>query len=94
MPPIEYDPVKNAENIAKHDIALKFAPLLFAGEYIEQIDDRHDYGETRFVATGPIAEFGGRIFVAIYTWRRDKRRIISLRKANDREIRNYRNSHS
>lgn len=34
---------------------------MFEGKYIEEEDTRRDYQETRLVATGPIAEFGGRI---------------------------------
>lgn len=86
---IEYDPVKNEENIAKHGLPLDLAELLFDGPFIEEEDGRFDYAETRFIATGPIAPFGNRIFVIVYTWRDGVRRIISFRKANDREVRKY-----
>lgn len=65
------------------------AELLFDGPFIEEEDSRFDYGETRFVATGPIEAFGDRIFVVVYTWRGNVRRIVSFRKANDGEIRKY-----
>ncbi len=86
---IEFDVAKDEENQRKHDLPLGAAELLFVGPFIEEEDRRRDYGETRFVATGPIAEFGGRIFAVVYTWRGPVRRIISFRKANDREIRKY-----
>ena len=47
-------------------------------------DSRRD--EPRFIATGFI---GNRLHVAAYTRRGDKRRIISLRKANQREAKNH-----
>ena len=89
---IEFDPMKNDENLAKHQLPLHFAELVFDEPFVEEEDDRHDYGETRFVATGPIALFGDRIFVVVYTWRDGLRRVISFRKANDRETRKYRAS--
>ena len=77
----------------KHALPLGAAELLFDGPFVEEEDGRRAYGETRFIATGPIASFGERIFVVVYTWRDGARRIISFRKANDREIRKYQASH-
>ncbi len=45
-------------------------------------DDRKDYGELRFITIGWLA---GRMVVLVWTPRGARRRIISLRKANDRE---------
>ena len=90
---IEFDVAKDLANQRKHDLPLGAAELLFHGPYIEEEDNRRDYGETRFIATGPIADFGDRLFVVIYTWRDGVRRVISFRKANDREIRKYQASH-
>ncbi len=90
---IEFDVAKDLANQRKHDLPLGAAELLFHGPYIEEEDNRRDYGETRFIATGPIADFGDRLFVVIYTWRDGVRRVISFRKANDREIRRYQASH-
>ena len=83
---------KDEDNIRTRGLPLGAAELLFTGPYVEEEDARIDYGETRFVATGPIAALGDRIFVVVYTWRENIRRIISFRKANDREIRKYRAS--
>ena len=80
---------KDAENRAKHRLPLGAAGLIFDGPFIEEEDARRDYGETRFIATGPIEAFGGRVFVVVYTWRANVRRIISFRKANDREQKAY-----
>ena len=83
---------KDEDNIRTRGLPLGAAELLFTGPFVEEEDARIDYGETRFVATGPIAALGNRIFVVVYTWRENIRRIISFRKANDREIRKYRAS--
>ena len=85
----EIDDAKAAYNMTKHKLPLNAAQLLFDGPFIEEEDRRSDYGESRFVATGPVARFGDRVCVAVYTWRGPVRRIISFRKANDREVRKY-----
>jgi uncharacterized protein len=85
----EADDSKATANLDKHGLPLSAAQLLFDGPFIEEEDQRNEYGESRFVATGPVARFGDRICVAVYTWRGPVRRIISFRKANDREIRKY-----
>jgi uncharacterized protein len=87
---VEFDAVKDAENQRRRGLPLQFAELLFEGPFIEEEDRRSDYGEPRFIATGPIDVFGERLFVVVYTWRGSTRRIISFRKANDREVRKYR----
>jgi uncharacterized DUF497 family protein len=52
-------------------------------------DTRHTYGEQRFQLMGLIQ---GRLFVVVYTLRNDSFRIISARKANQRELMRYENS--
>lgn len=49
-------------------------------------DNRHSYGEVRYQLMGKIEN---RLFVLVYTPRRDMVRIISARKANQREVRHY-----
>lgn len=86
---VEYDVDKDAENQREHGLPFAAAEFLFDGPFVEEEDLRGDYGEQRFVATGPIALFGDRIFVVVYTWRDGVRRIISFRKANDPEVDKY-----
>jgi uncharacterized DUF497 family protein len=47
---------------------------------------RMDYGEPRYQALGLI---GDRLHMLVFTPRADRLHIISLRKANQREIRHY-----
>ncbi|ENF5594807.1 BrnT family toxin [Salmonella enterica subsp. enterica serovar Newport] len=50
-------------------------------------DTRRDYGEERFIAFGYL---NNRIYCVVFTDRdNDERRIISLRKANRREIKRH-----
>jgi hypothetical protein len=81
-----FDLAKDAANRAKHAVSLAMAEVLFTGRHASMIDDRFDYGEVRKVAFGFIK---GRLFVCVYADREDERRIISLRKANTREVKRY-----
>jgi len=51
-------------------------------------DTRHSYGEVRYQLMGSI---DCRLFIVIYTLRHDVTRIISARKANQREVKQYEN---
>jgi uncharacterized DUF497 family protein len=85
-----WDDRKNAINLEKHGLSLELAALMFRSQLIEEPDERHDYGEQRFRAYGTIAD---RLLVCIFTDRqisgRAVRWIISLRKANRREVRKF-----
>ena len=83
---IEFDAAKNERNFEKHGLPLeRFADLdLDAG--IVEPDARRDYGEDRYRA---LALLDGRLHVACFCIRGDAFRIISLRKANKREVRRY-----
>lgn len=67
-------------------ISIFIDPLL-----VIQKDQRWDYGEDRFKATGVIE---GRIFVVIYTKRVSAIRVISARRANRREVKRYEENNS
>lgn len=81
-----FDPGKDTVNREKHGVSLAVAEILFAGPHLSLPDDRFDYGEVRMVAFGLIEE---RLFVCVYRDRSDERRVISLRKANPREVKRY-----
>ena len=55
---------------------------VFGGPTLTVEDDRRDYGETRFITIGLL---DSRMVVMVWTRRSPARRIIILRKANDRE---------
>lgn len=82
----EWDPAKNAMNKAKHGLDFEDAPFVFDGRMLTAVDTR-EYGETRYSAYGLLF---GRVVNVIYTIRGDCTRIISLRKANARETKDFR----
>ncbi len=83
---LSFDRAKDDLNRAKHGVSLAEAEVFEWETALVFPDERFDYGEERSAAIGYI---GQRLYVVIFTDRGDERRIISLRKANAREIRRY-----
>lgn len=81
----EWDVEKDEANRAKHGVSLAAAALDW-DEALDQIDDRTDYGELRVSALVPRA---GRLYFCAHTQRGTVHRIISLRKANARQVKRY-----
>jgi uncharacterized protein len=81
----EFDPAKSAANMAKHGIDFDQARELWRDP--ERVFAPALVGsEPRFVAIGKIRE---RIWTAIFTWRGDRVRIISVRRARKHEGKRY-----
>jgi len=83
---IEFDPAKDALNRAKHGISLGDAALVNWDAAITWMDERVEYGEARMSGLGLI---GSRLFHIAFVERKGIRRVISLRKANKREVKTY-----
>lgn len=83
---ISYDPTKNKSNIAKHSVSLADAGRFEWETAVMREDMRREYAEQRFEAVGYI---GYRLHVMIYCLRGAAIRVISLRKANPREVNRY-----
>lgn len=83
---ISYDPEKRARTLAERGLDFADAPEVFAGPTIDFIDDRHDYGELRWITFGRLR---GRLIVVVWTPRGKTAHIISMRKANGREQEKY-----
>lgn len=85
---VEFDPVKDASNRAKHGVSMEAAASFEWETALEREDDRFDYGELRFVAIGMIEE---RLHVMVFTEGSDEDtiRVISLRQAEKHEARFY-----
>ena len=81
-----YDSAKNDSNITKHGLSLSEARLLDWDSAISYIDSRKNYGEERRVALALIKQ---RLYCVVYVEVKIGKRIISLRKANVREIEKY-----
>jgi uncharacterized DUF497 family protein len=81
-----YDNAKNVTNIDKHGVSLAMAAELDWSEVMSYVDTRHDYKEVREVGFGVI---GDRLYCVVFTQRGNAMHIISMRKANKREVKSY-----
>ena len=61
---------------------------MFAGHQYTLQDIRQEYDEPRFITVGKLNE---RMVIIVWTPRGESRRIISMRKCNDREQERYKN---
>ena len=83
---IEFDPAKNASNLEKHGLSLALAAELDWDASLVWVDERHEYGELRMIALAPET---GILYCVAFVDRGKVRRIISLRRANRREVKHY-----
>jgi uncharacterized protein len=83
----EWDGAKNRANIRKHGLDFAEAEELFRGLLLIRPDTREDYGEERWIGIGMIQ---GRLALAAFSEPTpDTIRIISLRKADHEERKEY-----
>ncbi len=83
---IEFDINKSQKNDKERGLPFHIVSKFEWDSAIFWQDDRKDYGEERFISIGYI---GNRLYVVAFTLRFDSIRVISLRKANKREIERY-----
>lgn len=79
---IEFDPAKRAATPQIRGLDMARTPDVFAGATLTVEDNRKDYGETRYITIGFLANC---MVILAWTQRGNIRRIISMRKANERE---------
>jgi uncharacterized protein len=82
---IEFDPVKSASNDEKHGVGFVQAQELWQDPMRVEVPARTT-GEPRWLV---IAWMGGKHWSAVVTYREDRIRIISVRRARDEEVRIY-----
>jgi len=84
--PYEWYHEKSLQNRRKHGVAFADAVAVFQDERAVTLEDS-DQEETRFVTMG--LDSLGRVIVVAYTWRGDRIRLISARRATPAERRQY-----
>ena len=83
---IEFDQAKSEKNRLERDLPFDLVATFEWDSAVVWPDFRHEYGETRFCAIGYI---GARLYHLAFTTRGESVRVISLRKANKREVNIY-----
>ncbi|MBN6741435.1 BrnT family toxin [Acidithiobacillus sp. MC6.1] len=89
MVKLEWDADKAVRNLRNHGVQFNVAArALFDPYRIEVYDGREDYGEDRWAAIG----YAGTVLLyVVYTVRNEETiRLISARKANEQERKQYR----
>jgi uncharacterized DUF497 family protein len=80
---IEFDEKKRKETLSQRGLDMARSIEIFRNAHTDQVDTRRPYGEKRIITMGYL---DSRAVVVVWTYRGNKRRIISMRKANAREI--------
>ena len=83
---IEFDPIKRDATLEHRGLDMADAEQVFEGDHITFQDTRFEYEEQRFLTFGLLVK---RLVVLAWTQRGDAIRIISMRKANEREQKRY-----
>jgi len=83
----EFDPNKDAANVKKHGVSLSEGDGVLNDPLALTVEDDLAAGEQRFVTIGMNA-FGS-LMVVVHAHRGSESRIISVRKADPKERRNY-----
>jgi uncharacterized protein len=83
---IEFDPAKDSANQAKHGVSFALAEELDWDAALVWIDYRFENDEWRMIALAPKT---GILYYVAFVDRGEVRRIISLRRANRREVKHY-----
>jgi hypothetical protein len=83
---LEWDEDKRYSNLRKHGLDFADCVAVFAGRSVTVVDDRFEYGETRFLTRGMLR---GQVVVVAHTEDGAFVRIISMRKAAAHEQADY-----
>ena len=84
---VEFDPNKDAENIAKHGVSLTEGDGVLGDPLCLTVEDVSSEGEVRWVSIG--TNVFGTLYVVVWTKRGPNERIISVRKPEPRERKVY-----
>jgi uncharacterized protein len=79
---IEYDSDKREKTLSDRGLDFYDAHIVWSGQHFTKIDNRVDYGEERLITVGLIQST---MVIIAWTRRGKARRIISMRKCNERE---------
>jgi uncharacterized DUF497 family protein len=82
----EWDNNKAAANLLKHKIDFEDAKNIFLDTNCLEREDKRDYNETRIQVIGIVNQV---VLLVVYTKRNGRYRIISARRANKNERRQY-----
>jgi uncharacterized protein len=83
----EWEPEKAAQNLRTHDVRLSYAADVLEDAYALTREDASAQGEQRWVSVG--MDGLGRVLTVVYTYRGERIRLLSARRATRREREHY-----
>ena len=83
---LTWDEEKRQETIDQRGVDVLYAALIFEGETLTRIDDRKDYGETRFISLGLVDDVP---YSVVHTERDESTRLITAWKGGRKEYEKY-----
>ena len=83
---IIFDLIKNEKNSRERNLPFELVAMFDFDHALFSLDERKEYGETRFIALGLLKD---RPHVLCFAETSDGIRVISFRKANSREVKRY-----
>ena len=83
---ISFDSAKSERNERERGLTFSLVGQLDWSGTVIEVDERKEYGEHRYRVLGFI---GDRLYAVVFTPRAGKVHVISLRKANKREVKQY-----
>jgi len=84
---ISFDPAKRDKTLKERGLDFADAARIFEGPTLTLLDDRFDYDEARYQTYGLL---GDRLVMVVWIDAPPGRRIISMRKTNEREQARFR----
>jgi uncharacterized DUF497 family protein len=87
----EWDPGKAKLNLRKHGVRFADAVAVLEDEVALTVRDPFSEQEERWITLGKDAF--DRLLIVVYTWRGERIRLISARRATARERRQYEERH-
>lgn len=83
----QFDPAKARSNLRKHNVSFADAEGVFYDPVAIHSADPDSTDEDRFIAVG--LGSASQILVVVYTFRGEEIRLISVRRATGREVKEY-----
>jgi uncharacterized protein len=83
---LEWDDEKRRMTLERRKLDFADAVQVFSGRHLTIEDDSRNYGELRLQAVGRLS---GTMVMVVWTPRGNVRRVISMRKCNERERARY-----
>ncbi|MCE7027323.1 BrnT family toxin [Jiella avicenniae] len=88
---ITFDPMKRDDVLRERGVDILYAALIFEGETLDVVDERHDYGEKRIISIGKV---GDEYYTVVHVDHDEPIRIVTAWKGGRRAKKKYDDRHA